>query len=101
MLPYFTEIFGNPASAGHQYGWKAQEAVERARREVASLIGATAREIVFTSGATESNNLAIAGVVQSADPERRHIVVSSIEHKSVLEGAGQFQNDGWRVTVLN
>jgi cysteine desulfurase len=100
MLPYFTEIFGNPASAGHQYGWKAQEAVERARREVASLIGATAREIVFTSGATESNNLAIAGVVESADPDRRHIVVSSIEHKSVLEGANQFQDHGWRVTVL-
>jgi cysteine desulfurase len=100
MLPYFTEIFGNPASAGHQYGWKAQEAVERARREVASLIGATAREIVFTSGATESNNLAIAGVVESAEPDRRHIVVSSIEHKSVLEGANQFQDHGWRVTEL-
>ena len=62
MLPYFTEIFGNPASSRHQWGWKAQEAVEPARREVAALIGATAREIVFTSGATESNNLAIQGV---------------------------------------
>src|SRR5262245_37028105 len=68
MLPYFTDVFGNPASSVHQFGWQAQEAVEQARREVATLIGATAREIVFTSGATESNNLAIGGVADSSDP---------------------------------
>ena len=100
MLPYFTECFGNPASSGHQWGWKAQEAVEQARRNVAGLIGATAREIVFTSGATESNNLAIQGVAAEAPPERRHVVVSAIEHKSVLEAAARLQRSGWRVTVL-
>lgn len=99
MLPYFTETFGNPASSTHQWGWKAQEAVEQARREVASLIGASAREIYFTSGATESNNLAIQGVCHSADPARRHVVVSAIEHKSVLEGAQKLEGRGWRCTV--
>jgi cysteine desulfurase len=100
MLPYFTECFGNPASSGHQWGWKAQEAVEQARRQVAGLIGATARDIVFTSGATESNNLAIQGVAAEAPAERRHVVVSAIEHKSVLEAAGRLDRTGWRVTVL-
>lgn len=74
MLPYFTEAFGNPASASHAWGWKAQEAVEQARREVASLIGATGREIVFTSGATESNNFALTGAAEAAPPDRRGIV---------------------------
>lgn len=100
MLPYFTEVFGNPASSMHQFGWRAQEAVERARREVASLIGAAAREIVFTSGATESNNLAMAGVAESVEAGRRHVVVSAIEHKSVLEGAARLGARGWRVTEL-
>jgi cysteine desulfurase len=99
MLPYFTEVFGNPASASHQWGWKAQEAVEVARREVAAIIGATAREIVFTSGATESNNLAIRGLADAAPAGRRHLVVSAIEHKSVLEPATRLEADGWRVTV--
>ena len=98
MLPYFTECFGNPASSMHQWGWKAQEAVEQARRNVAALIGATAREIVFTSGATESNNLAIQGVAASTPAGRRHVIVSAIEHKSVLEAAHRLQRDGWRVT---
>ena len=100
MLPFFTDVFGNPASSVHQFGWQAQEAVEQARREVATLIGATAREIVFTSGATESNNLAIGGVADSCDPARRHVVVSAIEHKSVLESAGRLEARGWRVTIL-
>ena len=99
MLPYFTETFGNPASSTHQWGWKAQEAVEQARREVASLIGASPREIYFTSGATESNNLALQGVCAHADESRRHIVVSAIEHKSVLEGAERLAKHGWRCTV--
>jgi cysteine desulfurase len=99
MLPYFTATFGNPASASHQWGWKAQEAVEGARREVAALVGASAREIVFTSGATESNNLAIRGVAERAAPDRRHVVVSAIEHKSVLESARRLEGSGWRVTI--
>ena len=99
MLPYFTETFGNPASSTHQWGWKAQEAVEQARREVAALIAATSREIYFTSGATESNNLALQGVCAQAGASRRHIVVSAIEHKSVLEGAERLAKHGWRCTV--
>jgi cysteine desulfurase len=100
MLPYFTATFGNPASSTHQWGWKAQEAVEQARREVAAIVGAAPREIVFTSGATESNNLAIQGVAAVAEASRRHVVVSAIEHKSVLEGAQALEARGWRCTVL-
>jgi cysteine desulfurase len=99
MLPYFTEVFGNPASSGHQWGWRAQEAVEQARREVAALIGATAREIVFTSGATESNNLAICGVADAVEAPG-HAAIAAIEHKSVLERARRLEREGWRVTVL-
>lgn len=99
MLPYFIEHFGNPASSTHQWGWKAQAGVEQARRETAAVIGAAAREIVFTSGATESNNLALAGVARVVDPSRRRIVVSAVEHKSVLEIAGRLGSDGWDVIV--
>jgi cysteine desulfurase len=99
MMPYFTEVFGNPSSSNHAWGWKAQEAVEKARREVATLLGATPREIVFTSGATESNNLAIAGIAKQATPDRRHAVVSAIEHKSVLERAKKLEDEGWRVSI--
>jgi cysteine desulfurase len=99
MLPYFTTAFGNPASASHAWGWKAQEAVEAARKDIATLLGASAREIVFTSGATESNNMAIRGLAGSAAAGRRHMVVSAIEHKSVLETAMCFEQSGWRVTV--
>lgn len=100
MLPYFTEVFGNPASSSHAWGWKAQEAVEESRRRVAALIGASAREIVFTSGATESNNWAIKGVALAAPPERRHLVCSSIEHKCVLEVSKSLEQSGWTVTVV-
>ena len=99
MLPYFRDVFGNPASASHAWGWKAQEAVESARQDVAKLIGATAREVVFTSGASEANNLAIRGIAERATPERRHIVVSAVEHKSVLEPSGRLEDLGWRRTV--
>ena len=99
MLPYFTETFGNPASSTHQWGWKAQEAVEQARREVAALINASPREVYFTSGATESNNLALQGACALSDPSRRQVVVSAIEHKSVLEGAQRLEKHGWRCTV--
>ncbi len=100
MLPYFTEVFGNPASSSHQWGWKAQEAVEEARRRVAALIGGTAREITFTSGATESNNFAIKGVAALAPEGRRHMVCSAIEHKSVLEGCKSLEQQGWTCTVV-
>jgi len=100
MLPFFTERFGNPASSSHEYGWEARAAVEEARREVAAIIGATPREIVFTSGATESNNLALTGVARALSPERRHLVVSAIEHKSVLETARSLEAEGWRLDVV-
>src|SRR4249920_618964 len=100
MLPYFTDVFGNPASSSHQWGWRAQEAVETARREVAALIGAAAREITFTGGATESTNHAIAGIAEVAAPSRRHVVVSAIEHKSVLEASARLEARGWRRTVV-
>lgn len=100
MLPYFIEHFGNPASSTHQWGWKAQSAVEQARREVAALIAATAREIVFTSGATEANNLAIDGAVMAAGPARPRLVISAIEHKSVLELAARLQSRGSDVVVV-
>jgi cysteine desulfurase len=100
MLPYFTEHFGNPASSTHQWGWKAQAAVEQARREVAASIGASPREIVFTSGATESNNLAIAGTVGAVDASRRRIVISAIEHKSVVECASRLTARGFEVVTI-
>lgn len=101
MLPYFTDIFGNPASSSHAWGWKAQEAVENARRAVATLIGAAPRELVFTSGATESNNFAIFGVADAVHAAaRRHVVTSAIEHKSILEATKRLESMGWRRTVV-
>jgi cysteine desulfurase len=101
MLPYFSQEFGNPASSTHAWGWRAKDAVEKARREVAETIGAAAREIIFTSGATESNNMALRGVAATAAPDRRRIAVSAIEHKSVLECAEALARDlGWEVVVL-
>jgi cysteine desulfurase len=99
MLPYFAETFGNPASSTHAWGWKAQEAVDRARGQVAAAVGAAAREIVFTSGATESNNLALQGAAARMAADRRHLVVSAVEHKSVLETAHRLEAQGWRVTM--
>jgi cysteine desulfurase len=100
MLPFFVEDFGNPASSTHQWGWKAQAAVEQARRDVAAIIGASAREIVFTSGATESNNLAIAGAAAAAPETRRQLVISAIEHKSVIEIASRLGARGWDVAIV-
>jgi cysteine desulfurase len=100
MLPYFSDEFGNPASRQHAYGWRAQEAVDRARAEIASLIGASAGELVFTSGATESNNLAIKGCVQTSRERGDHIVTVATEHKSVLDSFKKLERDGWRVTWL-
>jgi cysteine desulfurase len=100
MLPYFSERFGNPASRQHRYGWDAQEAVDRARAQVAALIGATAGEICFTSGATESNNLAIKGAAHALRERGDHLVTAVTEHKSVLDSFRRLERDGWRVTWL-
>jgi cysteine desulfurase len=100
LLPFLREDFGNAASSTHPWGWKAQAAVEAARRDVAAVIGASAREIVFTSGATESNNLALMGTAPGVPPSRRHLVVSAVEHKSVLEVAHRLERSGWKVTEL-
>lgn len=100
MLPYFTEVFGNPASQTHCYGWEADEAVENARGELAKLIGASPKEIVFTSGASESNNLAIKGVADALAGQGNHIITLATEHKSVLETCLSLQTKGFDVTVL-
>ena len=95
MLPFFSEKFGNPSSRTHRPGWDASDAVERARKQVAALIGANAREIVFTSGATEANNLAIAGIAAAAPAERRHVVTVATEHKAVLDPCRALEAQGW------
>lgn len=100
MIPFFTERFGNPHSRQHGWGWDARDAVEKARAQVAALINASPGEIVFTSGATESNNLALKGTL---DPLRRrgsHVITVATEHKSVLDVCRQFESQGCRVTVL-
>ncbi|WP_027854742.1 IscS subfamily cysteine desulfurase [Marinobacterium litorale] len=93
-------IFGNPASRSHQFGWKAEEAVETARRQVADLLGADPREIVWTSGATESDNLAIKGVAHFYNKKGKHIITSKIEHKAVLDTCRQLEREGFEVTYL-
>jgi cysteine desulfurase len=100
MLPWFTEKFGNPGSVTHAYGREAAAAVERARAQVASLIGADPREIVFTSGATESNNLAIKGAARFHREERDGVVALATEHKCVLESVRALEREGFRVTIL-
>jgi len=100
MLPFFTEKFGNAASKQHRFGWDANDAVERARKQVAALIGAGSKEIVFTSGATEANNLAIKGAAKARRSERDHVVTVATEHKAVLDPIARLEKDGWRVTVL-
>jgi cysteine desulfurase len=100
MLPYFTERFGNAASKSHAFGWKAEEAVEEARDQVARLIGATAREIVWTSGATESDNLAVKGVARFHAARGRHLVTTAIEHKAVLDSMAALAREGFEVTIL-
>jgi len=100
MLPYFGEHFGNAASRNHAYGWEAEEAVEKARRQIASLIGANAKEIVFTSGATESNNLAIKGVAEMYAEKGNHIITAATEHKAVLDTCKHLEKKGCRVTYL-
>ena len=101
MLPYFGDHFGNAASRSHAFGWKAAEAVDIARRQVADLIGAQPSEIVFTSGATESNNLAIKGVVAAHNGQSGHVVTVATEHRSVLDPCRRVEAAGCAVTVLS
>jgi cysteine desulfurase len=100
MTPYFTEIFGNAASRNHSFGWEAEEAVEKSRKQIANLIGATSKEIVFTSGATESNNLALKGVAEMYAERGNHIITQATEHKAVLDTCKRLEKEGIRVTYL-
>src|SRR5690242_6155113 len=99
MMPYLTSQFGNAASRSHSYGWVAEKAVEVARRKIAALAGAEPREIVFTSGATESINLALKGLVEARGGGDCHIVTAATEHKAVLDVCKRLQRQGARVTV--
>ena len=100
MLPYFTETFGNPHSISHEFGWIAEAAVEGARQQIAELIGARPSEIIFTSGATESNNLALKGVLRANRGRRRRLVTVATEHKCVLESARELAHEGFNTTYL-
>src|SRR5262245_56101500 len=100
MLPYFTERFGNPASRQHAYGWDAQEAVDRARAQVAGLINASAAEVVFTSGATESNNLAIKGTAHALRDRGTRGVTVATEHKSVLDSLARLGQEGFTTAIV-
>jgi cysteine desulfurase len=100
MLPYFSEHFGNVHSRSHAYGWQAEEAVEDARKNIADLIGADSKEIIFTSGATESNNLALKGVAHFYKESKNHIITCVTEHKCVLDACRHLEEEGFEITYL-
>ena len=100
VVPYFTEVFGNAASRGHPFGWAAEEGVDKARAQVARVIGADEKEIIFTSGATESDNLAIKGIAEMYADKGDHIITVETEHKAVLDACKRLEKDGKRVTYL-
>ncbi|HEV8487215.1 MAG TPA: IscS subfamily cysteine desulfurase [Blastocatellia bacterium] len=100
MAPYFTEVFGNSASRNHEFGWRAEEAVETSRKQIGDLIGASAKEIVFTSGATESDNLALKGVAEMYYERGDHIITVVTEHKAILDTCKKLEKRGFKVTYL-
>jgi cysteine desulfurase len=100
MLKFYTELYGNPHSRTHAYGWETDRAVEEAREHVASLIGADSKEIIFTSGATESNNMSLKGVARFYKNKKRHIITTQTEHKCVLDSCRHLQDEGFEVTYL-
>jgi cysteine desulfurase len=102
MLPYMTGLYGNPHSRTHAYGWETEKAVEEARRNIADLIGADPKEIIFTSGATESNNMSIKGVARffGRSGKKKHVITSQTEHKCVLDSCRHLQDEGFDVTYL-
>src|SRR5690349_3279444 len=100
MLPFFEEDFGNAASRNHVFGWKAEEAVEKARGQMASIIGAEDKEIIFTSGATESNNLALQGAADFYKERGNHLITCVTEHKAILDTAHMLETKGFKVTFL-
>jgi len=100
IRPYFVEVFGNAASRNHSFGWQAEEAVEKSRKQIAELIGANSKEIVFTSGATESNNLALKGVAEMYAEKGNHIITAATEHKAILDTCKRLEKNGARVTYL-
>jgi len=101
MIPFFTEDFGNAASRNHPFGWKAEEAVDHAREQIATLIGANEKEIIFTSGATESNNLALKGVFEMYAEKGRHIITAVTEHKAILDTSKHLEKQGAEITYLH
>ncbi|MBL4802757.1 MAG: aminotransferase class V-fold PLP-dependent enzyme [Emcibacter sp.] len=100
MMPYFTEKFGNPHATNHRFGWEAEAGVQLAREQVANLIGAGSEEIIFTSGATESNNIALKGLAYSLYPDKNHIITAMTEHSCVLESCKSLERSGFKVTYL-
>lgn len=100
MMPFNLDYYGNPHSRNHKYGWDTSTAVETARTQVASLIGADPKEIIFTSGATESNNMVLKGLAAFYGKERKHIITTQIEHKCVLDTCRNLELQGFRVTYL-
>ena len=100
MMPFMTQQYGNPHSRTHAYGWESEKGVEKGRDQVAQLIGAQSKDVIFTSGATESNNLALKGVARFYKGSKKHIITTQTEHKWVLDSARVLQEEGFDVTFL-